>query len=110
MAAGDVKLQYAASVALTNRTGCAGPLPPPFLGGWESDAIDNSTNKYTDYRITAKIQAEGAGLTAGEIRMYVVTELDDSTWPDVFDGTQGAETMTDTEVRDAICHLVAHVQ
>ena len=39
--------------------------------------------------------------------MYVVTELDDSTWPDVFDGTQGAETVSDTEVRDAICHLIA---
>ena len=65
MAAGDVKQQYAASVTLTQTALDALASSTTFLGGWESDAIDNSTNKYTDYRITAKIQAEGAGLTAG---------------------------------------------
>jgi len=33
--------------------------------------------------------------------------LDDSTWPDVFDGTESTETVTDTEMRDAICKLAA---
>jgi hypothetical protein len=39
--------------------------------------------------------------------MYLVAEMDDSTWPDVFDGTESTETITDTNVRDAICRLAA---
>jgi hypothetical protein len=106
-AAGDVKLAYAASAALTqtNLDGLASSAT--WVAGWESDAIDNTTNLYLDYIINAKIQVESAGLSAGEIRMYLVAELEDSSWPDVFDGTESAETITDTEVRDAICRLAA---
>ena len=39
--------------------------------------------------------------------MYLVGALNDTTWPDVFDGTESAETVTDTEIRDAICFLAA---
>lgn len=77
------------------------------MAGWESDAIDNSTNKYTDYIVNAKITVESAGLSAGEIRMHFVAELNDTTWPDVFDGTESAETVTDTEIYSAICRLGA---
>jgi hypothetical protein len=107
MAAGDIKLAYGASSALTqtNLDGLASDTT--YLAGWESDAIDNSSNLYTDYIINAKVVTEGAGVSAGEIRMYLVAELEDSSWPDVFDGTESAETITDTEVRDAICRLAA---
>lgn len=107
MAAGDVKIQYAASSALTqtNLDGLA--ASSTHLAGWESDAIDNSTNKYTDYIVNAKIQVESAGLSAGEIRLHLVAELEDSSWPDVFDGTESAETVTDTEIYNAICRLGA---
>jgi hypothetical protein len=63
-----------------------------------------------DYIINAKIQVESAGLAVGEIRMYLVAELEDSTWPDVFDGTESTETVTDTEIRDAICRLATFTQ
>ena len=107
MAAGDIKNLYAASVAVTT-TGLDGlASDTSFLAGWESGAIDNSTDGYTDYRITAKIQAEGAGVSAGQIRMYVVPELEDSSWPDVFDGTVGTETVTSAEIRESICILIA---
>ena len=107
MAAGDVKIAYGASAALTqtNLDGVASSAT--HVAGWESGVIDNSTNLYTDYIINAKIQAESASLSAGEIRMYLVAELEDSTWPDVFDGTESTETVTDTEIRDAICRLAA---
>jgi hypothetical protein len=107
MAAGDVKLAYAASAALTqtNLDGLA--ASSTHVAGWESDAIDNTTNKYTDYRITATLTVESSGLAAGEIRMYLVGPLDDSTWPTPFDGTESAETIGDTEQRDAICRLAA---
>lgn len=106
-AAGDVKLTYAASASqtVTNLQGLVASAT--WVAGWESGAIDNSSNKYTDYAINAVIVVESAGLTAGEIRMYLVPELEDASWPDVFDGTESAETITDTEIRDAICFLAA---
>jgi hypothetical protein len=104
---GDVKLQYAASSNLTVTNLNSMASSSTFLGGWESAAVDNTTNKYTDYRITAKITVASSSLSAGEIRMYLVGMLDDSTWPDVFDGTESAETVTDSEMRDSICMRAA---
>jgi hypothetical protein len=109
-AAGDVKLAYAASANLTVTNLNSLATSSTWVAGWESAAIDNTTNLYTDYRVTAKITVAAASLTAGEIRMYLVAMLDDSTWPDVFDGTESAETVTDTEMRDAICRLAAVTQ
>lgn len=108
MAAGDVKLSYAASAnqTVTNLDGMA--ASSTFVAGWESGAIDNTSNLYLDYRVTAKITVESAAVTAGEIRLYLVGMLDDSTWPDVLDGTESEpETFTDTEMRDAVCRLGA---
>lgn len=106
-AAGDVKIAYAASAALTQTALDGIASSATWVAGWESDAIDNSTNLYIDYIINAVIQVESAGLAAGEIRMYLVAELNDTSWPDVFDGTQSTETVTDVNVRDAICRLAA---
>lgn len=108
-AAGDVKLAYAAVSAVTVTNLQALASSATWVAGWESGAIDNSSNLYTDYIVNAKIQVESAGLSAGEIRMYFVAELEDSTWPDVFDGTESAETVTSVEIRDAICRLGAVV-
>ncbi len=107
MAAGDVKLAYVASSNLTVTNLNSVASSATWVAGWESDAIDNTTNKYLDYRITAKITVASSGLAAGEIRLYLVGMLDDSTWPDVFDGTESVETITDTEMRDAICKPAA---
>lgn len=106
MASGDIKEAYAASSnqTVTNLHSLA--TSSTFLAGWESGLIDNTTNLYLDYSVTAKITV-GAAPTAGEIRIYLVEMLDDSTWPDVFDGTESAETVTSTEIRDAICLLAA---
>ena len=101
------KKTYAASSNLdvTSLNGLAASAT--HVAGWESPVIDNSTDRYFRDRITAKITVESASLSAGEIRIYAVYMLDDSTWPDVFDGTQSAETVTDVNVRDAICRLIA---
>ena len=101
----DIKIAYASSAnqTVTNLNGLAASAT--HVAGWESGAVDNSTNLYLDYRVTAKITVESTGVTAGEIKLWLVGELDDSNWPDVFDGTESAETVTDTEIRDAICHL-----
>lgn len=33
--------------------------------------------------------------------------MDDSTWPDVFDGTASAETVTMAKIKNSICKVVA---
>lgn len=107
MAAGDVKKVYAASsnLTVTNLNGLSSSAT--HVAGWESAVIDNTSNLYLDYRVTAKITVESASLSDGQIRLHLVGLLDDSTHPDVFDGTESAETVTDTEIRDAICRLAA---
>ena len=106
-AAGDVKLAYAASSALTVTNLHSLASSATHVAGWEGGALDNSTNLYLDYIVNSKIRVAAAGLSAGEIRLYLVAELEDASWPDVFDGTESAETVTSTQIRDSICRLAA---
>lgn len=110
MATGDIKKVFAASSNLTVTNLNSIATSSGHTAGWESGAVDNSSNLYDDYEVTAKITVASASLTAGEIRLWLVGQLDDSTWPDVFDGTESTETITDAEMRDAICHLGAITQ
>lgn len=103
----DVKIAYAASSNLTVTSLNSLASSATHVAGWESAANDNTTNLHLDYRVSVKITVASAGLSAGQIRVYLVAPLDDTTWPDVFDGTESAETVTDTEIRDAICRLGA---
>ncbi len=107
MAAGDVKLAYGTGTAFTqtNLDGLAASAT--WVAGWESNAVDNTSNLYEDYLISGKFQVASSGLSAGEIRVYVVAVNGNGDWPDVFDGAESAETVTDTEIRDAICKLGA---
>lgn len=86
------KFTYAASANLTvtNLAGLAASAT--HVTGWESDLIDNTTNLYLDYLISAKFTVESASLAAGNIIVWIVAMLDDSTWPGGFDGTESAET------------------
>lgn len=75
------------------------------MAGWESDAIDNTTNGYDDYRIQLHLVTHASNRQAGTIKIYLIGPIDDSTWPDVFDGTQSAETPTDTEEFDGYAKI-----
>lgn len=73
------------------------------VAGWTSASVTTAAD---DYLLSATFKVESAGLSAGEIRVYVYTILDDApTWPDVFsagtEGTEGTATIHDTEVRDS---------
>ena len=103
----DIKRAYASSSALTITALSALASSQTWVAGWESGAIDNTTNLYEDYRVTAKLTTAASNNQAGEIRLYLVGPVDDTTWPDVFDGSESPETVTDTEIRDAICLLGA---
>ena len=110
MAAGDIRQQLRASSALTvtNLQGIASSTT--FLSGWTSGTIDNSTNLDLDLWISAAFLVESSGLTAGQIRVYLYTEDEDNSWPDLFsagtEGTEGTCTIHDTEVLDSGLYLI----
>lgn len=92
MPAGDVKIAYAASSNLTV-TGIDGVASSStHVSGGETNEVDNTTNLYLDYLVSGKITVESSGLSAGEIRVWIVPRIDDSTYPGGFDGTASAET------------------
>lgn len=105
--AGDIKLKYGTTQALTqtNLDGLASSTS--FTAGWTSASIDNTSNLAIDFLITGQFQVESTGLTAGEIRVstYAVMNPTGPTWPDLFsagtEGTEGTATISDTEIRDS---------
>lgn len=103
----NVKIEYAASAALTI-TLASLATSSTLVAGQEADLVDNvTTNKYLDYLLSGKITTGTGPTDVREIRVYVVGIYDDTTWPDVFDGTNSAETVTSTQIRDASLKLAA---
>lgn len=107
MATGDVLLKYGSSSSLTVTNLHSLAASATWVAGWESDAIDNTSAGYSDYRITLSFVTHASNRQAGEIRVYLIGPTDDSTWPDVFDGTQSVETPTDAEELAACGRLAA---
>lgn len=102
----DIKLSYVASSAVTI-TLASLATDANLLAGRESTLVDNSSNKYLDYLLAGTIMTGTTPTTAKEIRVYVVGIANDTTWPDVFDGTDSAETVSDAGIRDSVCKLAA---
>lgn len=96
MAAGDCKLAYGTSTDFTVTNLHSLASDANLLAGWESNAVDNTSNLYEDYLISGKINVhDDAALTASKsIRIYIVAMVSDDAWPDVFDGTESLETAT----------------
>jgi hypothetical protein len=77
------------------------------LQGRESAVITNS-NGYLDYLISGKI-TNGTSPGAGTIEVWAVGSIDGTTWPDVFDGTDSAETVSSRSVKNEVCKLVSSI-
>ena len=67
------------------------------VAGRESDAVDNSSTKYLDFQIKQEVTT-GTGPSAGTIELWIIPSFDGSTWPNVFDGTDSAETVTSRDI------------
>ena len=104
----DLKIAYAASSAVTISPASLASSAT-FVAGRESTLVDNTTNLYLDYLLAGKITTGTSPTTGKEIRIYVVALMDDSTWPDVFDGTDSAETVTSTDILNSVCKLAATI-
>lgn len=104
-----ITMNYAASATIFGSTDLDSlGSSTTFLAGWESAVIDSTSNKYLDAILSGQFKSNNTAPTAGEIRVYVGAMLNDTTYPDVFDGTSSAETVASAEIRDS-CLKLAHV-
>lgn len=76
------------------------------LAGIESSIIDNSTDGFDDILISGKITTGTSPTASRQIEVWAVA-WDGANWPDVFDGTTSAETITSADIKNAICKPVA---
>lgn len=94
----DVKVAYAADAAFTI-TLASLATSSTWVAGREATSVSNTTNLYLDYEITGKITTGTSPTVDTEIRVYAIQPINDTpTWPDVFDGTDSAETVTNTQI------------
>ncbi len=102
----DLKLSYPAASDLTI-TLASLASDTSLLTGRESATIDNSTNLYLDYLISGKITAGTSPTASRSIEVWAVGSWDGTNWPDVFDGTESAETITSADIKASVCRFVA---
>ena len=102
----DLKLSYPAASDLTV-TLASLASDTNLLTGRESAVIDNTANLYLDILISGKITAGTSPTAARSIEVWAVGSWDGTNWPDVFDGTESAETITSADIKASVCRFVA---
>jgi hypothetical protein len=102
----DLKLAYGTAADLTiTLAGLA--TDANLLTGRESATIDNTSSLVLDYLVSGKITSGTSPTTAKSIEVWAVGSWDGTNWPDVFDGTESAETITSSDIKASICRSVA---
>lgn len=102
----DIKLAYGtASDATITLASLASDTN--LLAGRESSEIVNTTALNLDYLISGKITTGTSPTASRVIEVWAVGSWDGTNWPDVFDGTDSAETITSADIKASICRLLA---
>lgn len=102
----NIKLAFGASAALTC-TLASLATSSTLLVGRESTNINNTSNLYVDYRITAKITTGTTPTVDTEIRIYAYAAMNDTpTYPDTITGTDSGVTITNAYIREAGLRLL----
>lgn len=108
MAAGDINPVY---ITPTSSSGGLTSLATSatWVAGYEWFTVDcaGMSPIPRDVRISGKVRVGTTPTANTEIRLYLIASEDGSTWPDVFDGTPSAETVTSVGVRDSFAKLAA---
>lgn len=102
----DIKLAYgtAADVTITLASLAS---DTNLLAGRESAEIVNTSTLALDYLVSGRIRAGTSPTASRSIEVWAVGSWDGTNWPDVFDGTESAETVTSADIKASICRLVA---
>jgi len=102
----DLKLSYGTASDLTiTLAGLASDAN--LLTGRESATIDNTSALVLDYLVSGKITTGTSPTAAKSIEVWAVGSWDGTNWPDVFDGTESAETITSSDIKASICRYIA---
>ena len=96
--ASDITITLAALASDTN-----------LLAGAESAAVDNTVNGYRDFWVSGKVTTGTSPTTGRQIEVWAIGSIDGSLWPDVFDGTASAETISLASVKSSVCRFVANM-
>lgn len=103
----DMKLAYGASAALTI-TLASLATSATLVAGRQSTAVSNSANLYLDVLVDGDITTGTSPTAARSIRVYTYGSITDTpAYPDTMTGTDGAATVTSTDIRDAALPLLA---
>jgi hypothetical protein len=76
------------------------------LAGIESSIIDNTTDGFEDIILSGKSTTGTSPTASRQIEVWAVA-WDGGSWPDVFDGSTGSETITSADIKSIICRSVA---
>ena len=104
----DVKANYPAASDVTITLASLASDTNLFAGA-ESNAIDNTVNGYRDYWVSGKITTGTSPTTGRQIEVWAIGSPDGSLWPDVFDGTDSAETITSANHKNSVCRFLAEM-
>jgi hypothetical protein len=102
----DIKVAYGTASDLTI-TLASLASDTNLLAGRESATLDNTSTLALDYLISGKVTAGTSPTASRSIEVWAVGSWDGTTWPDVFDGTESAETITSADIKASICRLIA---
>lgn len=76
------------------------------LAGLESAIINNETDGFEDIILSGKATTGTSPTASRQIEVWAVA-WDSIAWPDVFDGTSSAETITSADIKASLCKAVA---
>ena len=102
----DLKLAYGTASDVTI-TLASLATDANLLTGRESAAIDNTSALVLDYLVSGKITTGTTPTTAKSIEVWAVGSWDGTNWPDVFDGTDSAETITSADIKASVTRYLA---
>ena len=100
----NILWRYGTSTPITNAVASLAS-DTNLLAGYESAIIDN-TDGFEDIILSGKRTTGTSPTASRQIEVWAVA-WDSNAWPDVFDGTSGAETITSADIKNAICRAVA---
>ena len=103
--ASDILTKYSAQETITAAVASLAS-DTNLLAGLESSIIDNSSTGYDDRLLSGKITTGTSPTASRQIEVWAIG-WDGSGWPDVFDGTTSNETITSSDIKNAICKPIA---